>query len=213
MPPWLNDTLAFIADHRAFAAVIFGLLAFGESLAFIGILLPATVVMVACGPLVGAGTLRLADLWIGGAVGAALGDTVSYALGRWLGPNAGRLWPISRHPQLLAHGEAFFRRYGWAAVFFGRFVGPLRAMVPLAAGILGMPRLPFQLCNVLSAIVWIPVIVSPGVIAVRLAELARDGETAWAATLGLGVIGVAMLGYLAVRRWGDRLMPGRPPRG
>ena len=45
-------------------------------------------------------------------------------------------------------------KYGFYAVFVGRFFGPLRASVPLAAGILEMPWWPFQIANLTSAFVW-----------------------------------------------------------
>ena len=48
----------------------------------------------------------------------------------------------------------FFRRYGVYSVFIGRFLGPLRAVVPLVAGMMHMPPLRFYTANVLSAAVW-----------------------------------------------------------
>jgi hypothetical protein len=65
------------------------------------------------------------------------------------GPHRARV-ALSRHPRLVARGFDFFQRWGVLAVFIGRFFGPLRAVVPLVAGILGMRILPFQLANVSS---------------------------------------------------------------
>jgi membrane protein DedA with SNARE-associated domain len=199
--------LAFIESHRGWAPLIFGLMAFGESLAVVGVLIPATTVMMACGALIQTGTLALSDLWIGGAIGGILGDTVSYAMGRWLGPRAETLGPLKRRPGLVAGAEAFFRRWGWAAVFFGRFIGPMRALVPLAAGILKMPAGQFQLNNVASAIIWIPVVVSPGAFAAWLVALARGGRVG----LAIGLAAAALAAVAAVvwltrrlrRRLGD----------
>lgn len=47
-------------------------------------------------------------------------------------------------------------------VFFGRFLGPLRASVPLVAGICEMPASTFQIANIASAIVWATGILAPG---------------------------------------------------
>lgn len=200
------DLLPFIETHRAWAPLIFGAMAFGESLAVVGVLIPATVVMMACGTLIGTGTLALSDLWIGGAIGAILGDSVSYALGRWLGPRAATLGPLKRRPGLVLNAEHFFARWGWAAVFFGRFIGPMRALVPLAAGILKMPSTWFQVNNIASAIVWIPVVVSPGAFSAWLVRLAQSGQLPLAIALGAVALLLAGVGFWAVRRYGGRLL-------
>lgn len=200
-----TDILPFIETHRAWAPLIFGAMAFGESLAFIGMLIPATVIMMACGTLIGTGTLHLSDLWIGGAIGAILGDSVSFSLGRWLGPRAAMMGPLKRRPHLMTGAERFFARWGWAAVFFGRFIGPMRALVPLAAGILRMPPGWFQVNNIVSAIVWIPVVVSPGIFTAWLVHLGQTGHLTLA--IGLGAVALVVLGagVWAMRRYGGRL--------
>jgi len=71
---------------------------------------------------------------------------------------------LSRHPDLVPRGERFFRRWGTLGIFFGRFFGPLRAALPLVAGICAMPIVPFQIANVASAIVWATGILAPGVL-------------------------------------------------
>ena len=65
-----------------------------------------------------------------------------------------RIWPLSRYPELLPSGEAFIRKWGVLGIFIGRFFGPLRASVPLAAGIFEMPYWRFQFANFTSAFVW-----------------------------------------------------------
>lgn len=192
----IDSILTFIEAHHEWAGVVFGLMAFGESLAFIGVLIPATTVMIAAGTLVGTGVLPFFDVFVGGTIGAVLGDAISFWVGRWLGPRAHDIWPFRRHPELLAAGERVFSRWGWAAVFFGRFIGPLRASVPLAAGILAMPHWPFQFFNTLSAVAWIPVLVAPGAAASVVYQLVGEGHV-WEA----GTIGVLLLVGLATAWW------------
>ena len=55
---------------------------------------------------------------------------------------------------LLPRAHRLFERWGIFAVFFGRFIGPLRAVVPLVAGTATMPLIPFQMANWLSALAW-----------------------------------------------------------
>jgi membrane protein DedA with SNARE-associated domain len=63
------------------------------------------------------------------------------------------MWPLSRHPDLIPKGEAFMKKWGMPGIFIGRFFGPLRASVPLVAGIFEMPYWRFQLANFTSAFV------------------------------------------------------------
>jgi len=96
-----------------------------------------------------------------------LGDWLSYWLGYRYNYAIARIWPLSRHPDLLPRGEAFFRKWGILGVFIGRFFGPLRSAVPLVAGICGMRRMPFQIANVASAVVWATGVLMPGTLALR----------------------------------------------
>jgi len=83
-------------------------------------------------------------------------------LGQKFGPLLSDVWPFRRHPERLNSGIAFFERYGAASVFIGRFFGPLRAVIPLAAGMLHMPTRRFYIANVLSATIWAPALVFSG---------------------------------------------------
>ena len=162
MQGFVDQCVRLIETHQAWAGVVVGLLAFGESLILIGILLPGTTVLVIVGGLVGAGLIHPLPVVLAAIVGASLGDVVSYYLGTWLGRGVVHKWPLNRHRQEVARARLFFRRYGFAAIFLGRFFGPVRATVPLVAGMMGMNRSRFQLANILSALVWAPAILMPG---------------------------------------------------
>jgi len=77
------------------------------------------------------------------------------------------VWPLSRHPEFVSRGFAFFARWGMAAVFLGRFLGPLRAIVPIAAGVCGMSWIRFQIANATSAVVWAAGVLAPGTFGFR----------------------------------------------
>jgi len=162
MQGFVDQCVRLIETHQAWAGVVVGLLAFGESLILIGILLPGTTVLVIVGGLAGAGLIHPLPVVLAAIVGASLGDVVSYYLGTWLGRGVVHKWPLNRHRQEIARARLFFRRYGFAAIFLGRFFGPVRATVPLVAGMMGMNRSRFQLANILSALVWAPAILMPG---------------------------------------------------
>ena len=154
-----------VAAYGAWAGPVIGLLAFGESLAVIGVLIPATAVMIAIGGLIGAGTLDPVPVYIWAVAGAILGDWLSYWIGRRIGPSVYRRWPLNRHRPMVARTRLFFRKYGFLSVFFGRFLGPVRATIPLVAGVMEMARKPFQLANLLSALLWVPLMFAPGYLA------------------------------------------------
>jgi membrane protein DedA with SNARE-associated domain len=157
-----QQIVEFVRMHEAWAAPLAFVLAFGESLAFLSLLVPAWAALIGIGVLIGAGNLDFWPIWIGAAIGAALGDWLSYWLGIKIGRPIAKIWPLSRHPQLLPNAEAFVHRWGAPAIVIGRFFGPLRASVPLAAGIFRMPYWPFQIANFGSAFFWAGVLLTVG---------------------------------------------------
>lgn len=163
----INTITEFVRDHQVWAAPIVFLLAFGESLAFLSLLLPATVILLGLGALIGESGIPFWPIWGAAVVGAFFGDWLSYWFGAHYQDRVGSFWPLSRHPQLMVRGHAFFERWGILGIFFGRFLGPLRAVVPLVAGICGMPQRYFQLANFTSALVWAFGILAPGAFGIK----------------------------------------------
>jgi membrane protein DedA with SNARE-associated domain len=160
--------IEFVRQNQAWAAPIVFVLAFGESLAFISLLLPAWAALVGIGALIGSTGISFWPIWIAASIGAALGDWLSYWIGVKVGPAVGHIWPLSRHPTLLPKGEDFVKRWGVLAIFIGRFFGPLRAAVPLVAGIFHMPYWSFQFANFTSAFVWAATLLLIGDVVTRL---------------------------------------------
>ena len=157
-----QQLLEFMRMNQGWAPAIVALLAFGESLAFISLLLPAWAALVGMGALISAGEINFWPIWVAAALGAALGDWLSYWIGLKLERTAQNIWPLSRHPELIPKGEAFMKKWGTAGIFIGRFFGPLRASVPLVAGIFAMPFWRFQIANFTSAFVWAAVLLTLG---------------------------------------------------
>jgi membrane protein DedA with SNARE-associated domain len=154
--------LAFIKAHPGWTALVICITAFGESFVFLSLLFPGTAILIASGTLIAAGILHPIAPMVAGVAGAVFGDAVSFWLGQKFGPWLPEMWPFRGHPERLTRGIHFFERYGGSSVFIGRFFGPLRAIVPLTAGMLHMPTSRFYLANVLSAIIWVPALVLSG---------------------------------------------------
>ena len=159
---YAQQIIDFVREHKAWAAPVVFALAFGESLAFISLLIPAWAALVGIGVLIGSSGLNFWPIWVAGAIGAALGDWLSYWVGGKLGPPVAHVWPLSRHPDLIPKGERFMIKWGVLGIFIGRFFGPLRASVPLVAGIFKMPYWRFQFANFTSAFVWAGVLLTLG---------------------------------------------------
>lgn len=168
----IQTVTAFISAHPQWALIVIALLAFGESLAFISLLLPATVILLATGALIGESELAFLPVWLAAAIGAFAGDWLSWWIGYRYSHRAVNVWPLSRKPAMVQRGHLFFERWGAWGVFIGRFFGPLRAVVPLVAGICRMPSGKFQLANASSAAVWAFGILAPGALGIPwLAQL------------------------------------------
>ncbi|MRS16909.1 DedA family protein [Enterobacteriaceae bacterium RIT691] len=159
---WVHTVTDYISLHPHLALGVIFLLAFGESLAFLSLLLPATVILLATGALIGESELSFFPVWLAATAGAFAGDWLSWWLGYHYSYRVTAAWPLSRNPQLIQRGHAFFERWGVWGVFIGRFFGPLRAVVPLIAGICTLPAAKFQFANATSAMLWSFAILAPG---------------------------------------------------
>ncbi|WP_340162872.1 DedA family protein [Billgrantia tianxiuensis] len=134
----LTETLLQLAPSPQMLLLIVGAIALLESLALVGLLLPGVVLITAAASLAGHQDMAVSSLLLAAFIGAVLGDGISFSLGYTQRERVTRLWPLSRHPEWLARGARFFQRYGSLSVFFGRFVGPVRPVIPLIAGMLHM---------------------------------------------------------------------------
>jgi membrane protein DedA with SNARE-associated domain len=198
MDQWIEDMLRYISANRLVAGPVIFALAFAESMAFLSLLVPFTAMIVGAGALVGAGTL---DPWVvipWGVAGASAGDAVSYWIGRHFKDRVPQMWPFRDKPEQLARGYRFFERWGVLSVFIGRFFGPLRAAVPIVAGMLKMRQWKFQVTNVLSAIVWLPLLLAPGAAAgIYFKDVHNIGEKVFGYVF-IFFIGTTLVGAIAV---------------
>lgn len=198
MEPLFQQLLDWVTAYPGWTYGILFLSALAESLAIVGMIVPGVVLMVGAGALIAAGVLDLWIAWPLVTLGAILGDTLSYALGRHLKGHAREIWPFKRHPASLQRGERFFARFGAKSVVFGRFVGPVRAIVPMVAGMMGMAPGRFLVANVLSAIAWAPAYLLPGLVFGASLKLAAE------AAARLVIFALILLLVLWLSAWAAR---------
>jgi len=182
--------LQWVSAHPQLTGLIVGLIACTESLAFVGLLVPGAVLMLAAGSLVGAGLIEFWSTFAWAVGGAVLGDGLSYWLGHHYRERLRGLGPLRRHPEWLARGEAFFQRHGGKSILLARFVGPVRPVIPVVAGMLGMAPARFYFYNILSALAWAPAHLLPGM-AVG-ASLVLAGQVATRLVVVFGVLSVSV---------------------
>jgi undecaprenyl-diphosphatase len=131
-------------------------------LAIVGLVVPGAAFMIGTGIFVGLGALSFWPVFFAAILGAIVGDGVSYWLGHHYRDQLRHVWPFSRHPELLSRAEKFFHRHGGKSVVLARFVGPMRPVIPVVAGMLGMRPQLFYGVNILSALIWAPAHLLPG---------------------------------------------------
>lgn len=200
-----GELIIWLGSHTRWLGLAIFLIALTESLAVAGLVVPGVLLLFAAAALAGSGNLGLLAT-LGWAFGGAVcGDLLSFAMGRWFHQDIRRLGIFARHPQWIDRGEAFFRHYGMSSIILGRFIGPIRPIIPMIAGMFDMPTWRFLLVNILSALAWAPVYVLPGYLAGNAARWPVP-ESFWSEALllagGLAGFGFALLMLLrSQQRW------------
>ena len=213
MATLIDPLIAFVSAHAGLAYFTLFLAALLEAVPVLGSVIPGSTIILALSALVPGGELRLEWVLAAAIAGALLGDGSAF----WIGHRSQReilnAWPLANYPRVVAQSEAFFHRWGALAVFFARFVPPIRAFVPITAGALGMAPLRFYAVNIPAILLWAPAHVLPGVLAVS--ALHRYGGFVTHAGIAkhywiLTVAGVALILGLASwtirRRHGGRMV-------
>ncbi|MXN64659.1 phosphatase PAP2 family protein [Stappia sp. GBMRC 2046] len=191
----LQQLVNFIGEHPLLANFVVFMIAMGEALFLIGLVVPSTVVLVGAGTLVGLGKLDPWPIFIWTMLGAIAGDAVSYWVGHIYKGQLKTVWPFNRYRALVERGEEFFLRHGGKSVFIGRFVPGVKAIVPGIAGMVGMNATRFTVINVVSAFFWSIAHLGPGFIAGTAFSAVGEVSGRLATVLGVlvGILFVAVI--------------------
>jgi len=172
MTELFQQLLEWVSLHPGWSSAVIFIVAMAESLAIIGLVVPGVVIMFGIGALISSGAIEFWPAMGWAVAGAITGDGFSFWLGVHYRHRLTALWPFNKHPETLTRGIDFFNRYGGKSVAIGRFFGPVRAVIPLVAGMMGMPASRFLLANIASALVWAPAYLLPGIVFGASLELA-----------------------------------------
>jgi len=199
MENWFQELLLLIPDGPLFAATL-GVLALIEGIVGLGLIIPGAILTVFGGFLVYHGKGDLPTVLAAASIGAIIGDLISYLLGARFGS---RLWGrglLRKHVDLLLKAQAYFYHHGGKSVFFGRFIGPLRGLVPFIAGAAHMRPLPFCGWAVISGLLW----------GIGYPGLGYLGGTSWEMARGLsggaGLLIALLAGLVGFFVWRRRLL-------
>lgn len=153
---------AEIIKQSQYTGLVVFLIAFLETLLLVGFFFPGSMALVAIGSLVATGYLDLWPTLFWAFAGAVAGDNISFWIGVYFQEPLKKSNLYKKHQQAFSKGEQFFHQYGIYSVALGRFIGPIRAVIPAIAGSLGMSGRLFFIVNVFSALIWTPAYILPG---------------------------------------------------
>jgi membrane protein DedA with SNARE-associated domain len=205
MTSYFSGFLDFMGAHPHYAVVAIFLLALSEAVPIVGTIVPGSTVIIGISAL-SAGANLNPWLLVGAATGGAIaGDGVSFWLGQRYHQEILQSWPLNKYPSFITRSEAFINRYGAASVFLARFTAVVRAFVPLVAGILRMSPGQFYAANVVSAVIWAPIHIFPGVLIATLISLLGGSGEQLTLIIMIGVVLLATgSGFLSGWRWRER---------
>ena len=184
---WLELFLQGISDNFWLSLVFIFLVCVGEAVFIVGLLVPSLPILLLTGGLIAQGSLPFWPIYFAAGIGAIIGDAISYTVGWLLKDKIRTVWPFKNHLKLIEQGEVFFARHGGKAIFIGRFITGVKAVIPGVAGMMGMSYRHFSVINVVSAFVWAAVHILPGMLL-----------TGWLKSIGLSLELVIIVGAIVL---------------
>ncbi|MFC3716667.1 VTT domain-containing protein [Luteimonas soli] len=190
---WFDQLVAWIGAHPIAAGLVIFAIAFCDAVIVVGAIVPALPLLFAIGVLIGLGELYGPYAVACAALGAFVGDGLSFWIGRRWGSQLRGVWPFARYPQLLDRSEAVFRRNALKGILIARYIGPIRPFVPAVAGMARMPIKRYLPASALAAVTWALLFLIPG----WLLGHAYDAVAAVANRLALAIGGLVVVLALA----------------
>ena len=159
---WMEAVMLGVSSNYWLFVLFVFLVCVGEAVFIAGLLVPSLPILLLVGSIISAQNLNFWPIFFAATAGGIVGDAISYWIGFWLKDRVKTTWPFKNYLPLIARGEIFFARHGGKAIFIGRFITGLKAVVPGIAGMLGMNWAYFTFINTISAFVWAASHILPG---------------------------------------------------
>jgi membrane protein DedA with SNARE-associated domain len=194
---WISAVMLGVSSNYWLFVFLVFLVCVGEAVFIAGLLVPSLPILLLVGGLITTQNLDFWPIFFAATAGGIVGDAISYWIGYLLKDRVKTVWPFKNYLPLIARGEVFFQRHGGKAIFIGRFITGLKAVVPGIAGMLGMNWGYFTFINTISAFVWAASHILPGMFL-----------TQWLESIGLSlelviIFGAIILGvvFLLIHYW------------
>ena len=185
---FIQHILDLVASAGPIVYVIVALAAITEGAAFVGLIFPSETTLIVAGAASATGHLKIEILIPIAVLGAIIGDSTGYEIGRIFGPRL-RTSKFGRKvkPEHWDKADAFVHKHGAWAVFTGRFIAVFRSLVPAIAGTMQMKYRKFLLGNAAGAAIWAPAALLAG----RLASNNLARVEKYISRLGYGFLSIA----------------------
>ena len=184
--------LEFVRDYGSWVYALLFTIVFAETGFVVTPFLPGDSLLFATGALCATGALSTPAM-LGLLVFAAFfGNTVNYAVGRFIGPRVFQSSHRLLNKEYLDRAHAFFEQYGGKAIILGRFVPIVRTFVPFVAGAAQMTPAAFVFYNVVGAAAWVGLCLGAGFIFGNV-PIVKDNFSL--VTIGIVVVSVLPMVY------------------
>ncbi len=155
--------LKLVADYGIWVYAILFAIIFSETGFVVTPFLPGDSLLFVAGAIAATGEMNVYVLVGLLTVAAILGNSVNYAIGRWLGKTyfreGGAKWLNRKH---LDKAHEFYERHGGKAVVISRFLPIVRTYVPFVAGMAEMTPREYTMYNVAGAVLWVGSLTAAG---------------------------------------------------
>jgi len=180
--------------------VVAGLVVLAEDALFVGFVLPGETVALLAGAAAKVGHASLAGVLVVVVLGAIVGDTIGYEVGRHLGVRVLRVRVLDRRRERIDAARDFLARRGGSAVFLGRWIAFFRAVMPFLAGSSRMRYRKFLAWNALGGLAWGVTVVLVGYAAGASYKRVEQSFGRGAAIAVLAVVVIAVVVWRVRRR-------------
>ena len=154
--------LEFVGNYGSWVYALLFTIVFAETGFVVTPFLPGDSLLFAAGALCATGKLSTPALFGLLVFAAFAGNTVNYAVGRFIGPRVFQTSHRLLNREYLERAHAFFEQYGGKAIILGRFVPIVRTFVPFVAGAAQMKSASFVLYNAAGAVAWVGLCLGAG---------------------------------------------------
>tara|TARA_Y100001970_G_scaffold102940_1_gene129202 strand:- start:9583 stop:10191 length:609 start_codon:yes stop_codon:yes gene_type:complete len=195
----VTEVILWLENNPEWIATAIFLSAFVETFALIGIIVPGVVLLTLISGLASNTSLDIVQVFSIAFIGSLIADILSYFMGKSLSKSIDSIKPFKTNPGLLDRGRAFFGNYGILSIFFGKFIGPIRPLMPITAGTLNMDTSKFLLIDTFGCLMWSLLYTLPGFIAGKAILEQYNNPAFIAAIIASVVISIFVANYLIKR--------------